>query len=85
MGSKAKAIAIAATKKTIFNIPLLGWLLRDAVNGGPTAILWFIFNMVASWLVAIYYIGYPAIIIPALAAVPSMFVVIFLITWDKAE
>ena len=82
MASKAKAIAITATKKTIYNIPVLGWLLRDAVNGGPTALLWFIFNMVASWLVAIFYIGYPAIIIPALIAVPVMFVLLFLITWD---
>lgn len=82
MASKAKAIAIAATKKTIYNIPVFGWLLRDAVNGGPTALLWFIFNAVASWLVAIFYIGYPAIIIPALAAVPAMFVALFLITWD---
>jgi hypothetical protein len=32
------------------------------------------------WLLAILAFGYPAIIIPALAAVPTMFVVLLLIT-----
>ena len=83
MASKAKAIAVAVTQKTIYNIPVIGWLLRDAVQGGPTALLWFIFNLVATWLVAIFYFGYPAIIIPALAAVPAMFVALITITMGK--
>lgn len=83
MKSNAKAVALTATKKVAFNIPVFGWLLKDAVNGGPSALLWFIFNMVASWLVAIYYLGYPAIIIPALIAVPVMFAVLIWITMDK--
>lgn len=83
MKSNAKAIALTAAKKLAFSVPVFGWLLKDAVNGGPTALLWFIFNMVASWLVAIYYLGYPAIIIPALIAVPTMFAALIWITMDK--
>lgn len=83
MSSKAKAIAITATRKTIYSIPVFGWLLKDAVNGGVTALLWFIFNMVGSWLVAIFYLGFPALIIPALLAVPAMFVVLIMLTHGK--
>lgn len=78
-----KAIALRATQKTIYSIPVLGWLIKDAVYGGPTALVWFIFNLICSWLVAIFYIGYPALIIPALMAVPAMFVVLILIMMGK--
>ncbi len=83
MSSKAKAVAISTAKKAIYSFPVLGWLLKDAVKGGPTALLWFIFNIIAVWLIAIAYFGLPALIVPALVAVPVIFVVLILLTMGK--
>lgn len=63
----------------VYRIPLIGWMLKEAVLGSTTAKVLFIVNLVLIWLLAIYLFGYPAIILPALAAVPAMFVVLILI------
>ena len=55
--------------RLVFHVPILGWMLKEAVHGPVTAKLLFVANMVLLWLLAIYVFGYPAIIIPALAAV----------------
>ena len=52
--------------------------------GRPSAAVWFIFNMVAIWLLAILWFGYPAIIIPALAAVVIVFIALIIITWGDS-
>ena len=64
----------------IYRVPLFGWMLKDAIQGAATAKVLFIVNLLMLWLLAILSFGYPAIIIPALAAVPAMFVVLILIT-----
>ncbi|SIR03909.1 hypothetical protein SAMN05880561_107188 [Rhizobium sp. RU33A] len=64
----------------IYRVPLFGWMLREAIYGPTTAKVLFVVNMLLLWLLAIVAFGYPAIILPALAAVPSMFVVLLLIT-----
>jgi hypothetical protein len=64
----------------IYRVPLLGWMLQEAIQGPTTAKVLFIVNLLMVWLLAILIFGYPAIIIPALAAVPAMFVVLILIT-----
>ncbi|WP_237369248.1 hypothetical protein [Rhizobium sp. SL42] len=50
------------------------------MQGATTAKVLFVINLLMIWLLAILAFGYPAIIIPALAAVPAMFVVLILIT-----
>lgn len=72
----SQALAVA------YRLPLLGTLLREAIEGGPNTKVLFIINCLLIWMLSIAYFGYPAIIIPALAAVPVMFVILFLITWD---
>lgn len=67
----------------VYNIPVLGWALREAAEGPAATKLLFIVNLLACWLLAILAFGYPAIIIPALTAVPAMFVALILITWDR--
>lgn len=67
----------------VYNIPVFGWALREAMRGPAATKLLFVVNLIACWLLAILAFGYPAIIIPALAAVPSMFVALILITWDR--
>ena len=64
----------------IYRVPLFGWMLREAIGGSATAKVLFIVNLLLVWLLAIVTFGYPAIILPALAAVPTMFVVLILIT-----
>ncbi len=64
----------------IYRVPLLGWMLREAIYGPTTAKVLFVVNLLLLWLLAIVAFGYPAIILPALAAVPTMFVVLLLIT-----
>jgi hypothetical protein len=66
--------------KMIYHVPVFGWMLKDAVKGPTTAKVLFIVNLLLLWLLAIVTFGYPAIILPALTAVPVMFVVLILIT-----
>lgn len=65
--------------KMIYHVPVFGWMLKEAVTGPTTAKVLFIVNLLLIWLLAIITFGYPAIIIPALAAVPTMFVILILI------
>lgn len=64
----------------IYRVPLFGWMLKEAVQGPTTAKVLFVVNLMLMWLLAIVAFGYPAIILPALVAVPVMFVVLILIT-----
>jgi hypothetical protein len=64
----------------IYRVPLFGWMLKEAIYGPATAKVLFVVNLLLLWLLAIVAFGYPAIILPALAAVPTMFVVLLLIT-----
>jgi hypothetical protein len=70
-------------EKIIYNVPVLGWMIKEAVHGGADTKVLFLINMVLIWLVAILTFGYPAIIIPALIAVPTMFTILILITAGK--
>ena len=66
--------------RILFAVPLLGWLLRDALLGHDDAKIYFIVNCLVLWVLAIVLFGYPAAIIPALAAVPVVFVILIAIT-----
>lgn len=65
----------------IYNIPVFGWMLREAAQGTVTAKLLFVLNCVLIWVLAIAVFGFPAIIIPALAAVAAMFAVLITLSW----
>ncbi|THV20297.1 hypothetical protein [Peteryoungia ipomoeae] len=64
----------------VYRVPVLGWMLKEAVEGTNTAKVLFVVNLLLLWLLAIFTFGYPAIILPALVAVPAVFVVLVLIT-----
>ncbi|WP_454289487.1 hypothetical protein [Rhizobium arsenicireducens] len=66
--------------RMIHHVPVFGWMLKEAVSGPTTAKILFVVNLLLVWLLAILAFGYPAIIIPALAAVPTVFVILLLIT-----
>lgn len=66
--------------RVIFTIPLLGWMLRDAMHGSPDAGKWFAFNLVAIAGFAIALIGYPALIFMGLSGTAFMLVMLVLLT-----
>jgi hypothetical protein len=66
--------------RVLYNVPVFGWMLKEAVTGSPTTKVIFIVNLLLIWLLAIVWFGYPAIILPALATVPVVFVLLILIT-----
>ncbi|MFA7416466.1 MAG: hypothetical protein WC048_18510 [Rhizobium sp.] len=66
--------------RMIYHVPVFGWMLKEAVSGPTTAKVLFILNLLLVWLLAIVTFGYPAIILPALTAVPTMFVILIMIT-----
>ncbi|RKE77625.1 hypothetical protein [Rhizobium sp. AG855] len=66
--------------RMVYHVPVFGWMLKEAVAGSATTKVLFIVNLLLLWLLAIVTFGYPAIILPALCAVPAMFVLLILIT-----
>ncbi|HEV7321277.1 MAG TPA: hypothetical protein VGO04_21965 [Ensifer sp.] len=66
--------------RLVYHVPVFGWMLKEAVQGSQTAKVLFLVNCALIWLLAIIAFGYPAIIIPALALVPTIFVLLILIT-----
>jgi hypothetical protein len=70
----------ALIAKMVYHVPVFGWMLKEAVQGSATAKVLFIVNLLLLWLLAVVTFGYPAIILPALTAVPVMFVLLILIT-----
>ena len=51
-----------------FRVPVIGWLARDAAYGASDAKYFFAGNIVALLVLAVYFFGYPALIIFALSA-----------------
>ena len=71
--------------KILSAIPVLGWCLRDLQSGGHSAFTYFLVNCGLLWILSAAFFGYPGIIIPALCAVPAMFVVLILLTRGRYE
>ncbi|MEM6665001.1 MAG: hypothetical protein AAF638_01220 [Pseudomonadota bacterium] len=65
--------------KAIFAIPLIGWMLREAVYGTDKDRGWFILNVLMTVVLAVAFFGYPALIIAALAATATAFVMVVLV------
>ncbi|MEI2297048.1 hypothetical protein [Ensifer sp. MJa1] len=66
--------------KIVYQVPVFGWMLKEAMQGPQTVKVLFLVNCALIWLLAIVTFGYPAIIIPALALVPVIFILLILIT-----
>ena len=64
-------------------LPVLGWLLNDALNGLPDAKYYFIANCLAVLVACIYFIGYPFVIVLALTGTASALA--FLVTLTAAD
>jgi|LakMenEpi03Aug12_release.lakeMendotaPanAssembly.Ray.scaffolds.fasta_scaffold4777146_1 hypothetical protein len=66
--------------KVFYLIPILGHLVREAVEGPDEAKLFFIVNVVMALAITVIIFGLPALIAAALAAAAFMFFVIIRIT-----
>tara|TARA_E500000318_G_scaffold99408_1_gene101424 strand:- start:647 stop:874 length:228 start_codon:yes stop_codon:yes gene_type:complete len=72
-------------QKLLHAIPVIGWCLRDLKTGGESAFTFFLVNCGLLWILSAVFFGYPGIIIPALCAVPVMFVLLILLTRGRYE
>lgn len=66
--------------KSFYWIPVLGTLLREALEGPDEAKYLFLGNLVMAVLLAVIVFGFPAFIVIMLTAVAVMFVIVFDIT-----
>ena len=67
--------------KLVYAVPLVGWLIEDAVKGRESAKLFLALNVFILAAAAVAVFGYPALIVMALALVPIVFAGIFWTTW----
>jgi len=70
-------------ERIVFSVPILGRMLREVVYGDKDNIYYFLFTIFTLWFLAILTWGYAAFIVPMLFVVPSMFVILILITQGK--
>lgn len=79
--SPARKALGAVVLRAFFLVPVLGWLLKDAVNGRESARIFFAVNCVLLLAAAVAVFGYPVLIVAALALVPVVFAGLFVLTW----
>ena len=79
--SPARKALGAVVLRAFFLVPVLGWLLKDAVNGRESARIFFAVNCVLLLAAAVAVFGYPVLIVAALAMVPVVFASLFVLTW----
>lgn len=70
-------------ERIVFSVPILGRMLREVVYGDKDNIYYFLVTIFTLWFLAMLTWGYAAFIVVMLMAVPSMFLVLILITVGK--
>lgn len=71
---------MSLTRKTVYRIPLVGWLLKDAVHGAPDAKYYFMWNLLVFVALAVYAFGYPLLIAMCLTAAAAALGMIVVLT-----
>jgi hypothetical protein len=66
--------------RLFYMIPVFGWIARDTATKGVENLYYGIGLVLSLWAIAILTFGYPGLIIPALAMVPTMFVVLIVLS-----
>ena len=64
----------------VYAIPVLGWLLRDAVRGDASARAFFAFNLATVWAIAAGLVGIELVFVTALILTPVVFVTFIAMT-----
>lgn len=63
-----------------YHVPLVGWLLRDAIEGKPDAKYYFAFNVIVSLGFLLATFGYPLLIGIALTLTASVLTALVILT-----
>ena len=71
---------MAVALRVLFHVPVVGWLVRDAIHGPPDAKLYFAANLVLSFVLLLYQFGYPFLICFALIAASLALVSLVVLT-----
>ena len=71
---------MAESGSLVSRIPVLGWMINDALRGRPDAKYWFAFNVVALIVILTWLIGYPFVIVLALCGTFGMLTTIVVLT-----
>ncbi|MBN2905736.1 MAG: hypothetical protein JXJ18_03395 [Rhodobacteraceae bacterium] len=66
--------------RIVLAIPVIGWVVRDLLEGDKDSIWYLLGGLGCLWVIAIMTWGVPALYLPAVAAVPFMLIVILLIS-----
>ncbi|MFG1431078.1 hypothetical protein V5F44_09445 [Xanthobacter sp. V2C-8] len=69
-----------AVARAFLHVPVVGWLLKDAIYGLPDAKFYFVFNLLVAFGVLVYVFGYPLLIVTALTATAGMLVSLVILT-----
>ncbi len=62
------------SRRALFMVPVVGWLLRDAAEGRPSAAGFLVLNIGLGLVIATVFIGIEAVFFAALALVPLAFI-----------
>lgn len=79
-GESLAALGNAALR-ALYAVPVVGWLLKDAIHGRASAKAFFALNCFLLLAAAIAVFGYPVLIVAALTLVPVVFASLFVLTW----
>lgn len=67
-------------QRSLFRLPILGWMARDLVYGPKDTIWYTLATVLCAWASAVIWFGLPGLYIPALCMVPAMFITLLAIT-----
>lgn len=65
----------------LLSIPVIGWIARDLLEGGPENIYYLLVAVVSLLIVAVMTWGLPVLTLVAVSIVPVIFMVLIWITW----
>ncbi len=67
--------------RLFYLVPVFGWIARDTAEKGQDNLYYGIALIVSLWVISAMTFGIPGLVIPALSAVPFLFLMLILITW----
>lgn len=70
----------ATAVRLVYHVPIVGWMLKDAVHGSPDARVFFAINLVAFFIVMTVLYGYAFVISAALTATAVAMVTLIILT-----
>lgn len=71
---------IPTPARLFFKVPVIGWVARDLWRDFDGNIWYFLVALISLWAISVATWGLSALYLPAMAAVPAMFVVLILIS-----